>query len=975
MSTHTLHAKTLISFITAFSVVMSGVVLFGYSSRVEATPREKIKDSWGTSRSDKASSEALKKGRKYSQDTVLVTFKKERINLQSESNDSRIRDVGRGYDIKSRINKSTSVVYKLSEGEDVESAISILQENPLVEKVQPNYIYEPLAISTNDPDRQKLWGLDNTGQTVNGQAGTADADIDAPEAWGQLTGGESDVIVAVMDTGLDYNHPDLSGSLWDGSSCKDENGNAMGGCIHGYDFGFDDKDPKPEANDWYIDEDNNKVKENYNHGTHVAGTIAATHNNSEGIPGVSKNAKIMGLKVSTDAYYYDHITTANMIRALHFAAANGAKVINVSLGQYYYDTALEEAIIQCQLLVVAAAGNDGTNNDDSPVYPCSFDHASIICVAATDNQDKLAGYSNYGVTSVDIAAPGTNVYSTVDNFDYGNPTITDIYSQNFDGSTIPAEFTASTGATWDIENNMLVTNTATPYENNKNQSLTYNNTFDTSDAETIAVSFYAKCDTEYDTTAWTDYMRIDFSWDGGNSWLSKYNFEFEDNDYRYTLDFDEPQLDYENGDIDLNPNDNPGGYAEYQYTEKQNPYSGFSTDQLTFRFVWITDASDQGTAGGGCAIDNFVLHKVDFPVTRTYEYKSGTSMAAPHVTGAVAHLWSVQGDLTGSEIKNILIESGDSPGSLSGKTAKGTRLNLEEAVMFVEAENNIAVTKYFTWYDQSASDKKAWVLVGNPSTTETAYVQIQLGKEDKFYYSIPPNGRVVPRFGTIRTGPVTVTSDIEVYATQRVLYEGSFNEYEAIDSRDLTNSYKFTWYDSKDSSQKAWILVGNPSTTETANVTIKITDQINETYSIPPGDRITPRYNGIVAGPVEVTSDINVFASQRTIFKGSFNEYAGIPMNSLTNKYFFTWYDSKDSSQKAWILVGNPSTTETANVTIKISDQINETYSIPPGGRITPRYNGIVAGPVEVTSDINVFTSQRALFDGSFNEYPGIQIK
>ena len=174
------------------------------------------------------------------------------------------------------------------------------------------------------------------------------------------------------------------------------------------------------------------------------------------------------------------------------------------------------------------------------------------------------------------------------------------------------------------------------------------------------------------------------------------------------------------------------------------------------------------------------------------------------------------------------------------------------------------------------------------------------------------------------------------------------------------------------------MLVGNPSTTLSANVNITIGDGsiVDEDYVIPPGGRVTPQYDGFIGGPVIVTSDIDVFASQRALFNGSFNEYAGISETSLGTDYYFTWYDNRDSNMQAWMLVGNPSATLSANVNITIGDGsvVDEDYVIPPGGRITPQYDSFIGGPIIVTSDIDVFASQRALFNASFNEYTGITV-
>ncbi len=296
----------------------------------------------------------------------------------------------------------------------VREGLTAYLQNPYIEYAEPNYI----VYATTMPDDtyfSNLWGLNNTGQT----GGTVDADIDAPDAW-NITTGSSNVVIAVVDTGVDYYHPDLSSNIWTNmgeTNCTDGVDNDGNGYIddcRGWDFIGNDNDP--------MDYDG--------HGTHVAGTIAAVGNNSSGATGVMWNAQIMPLRflgVSGSG------TTADAISAILYANANGAHVINNSWGGGGYSQALKDAIDASGAVVVCAAGNAGTNNDSTPFYPAGYTSSNMIAVAATDHNDNLAWFSNYGVTSVDVAAPGVNIYSTIPNLSYGAP-IT-IYSQNFNGAS------------------------------------------------------------------------------------------------------------------------------------------------------------------------------------------------------------------------------------------------------------------------------------------------------------------------------------------------------------------------------------------------------------------------------------------------------------------------------------------------------------------------------------------------------------
>ncbi|MEI7604220.1 MAG: Ig-like domain-containing protein [bacterium] len=343
------------------------------------------------------------------------------------------------------------------------------------------------------------------------------------------------------------------------------------------------------------------------------------------------------------------------------------------------------------------------------------------------------------------------------------------------------------------------------------------------------------------------------------------------------------------------------------------------------------------------------------------EYYSGATKIGEALTSPYTFIWNsvVAGayDITAKAIDN------NTKSTISTKVT----INVEKAGRTLDKKY------YYTWNDTSVAGREAWTLIGNPSTTQSANVTIKIAGVLKGTYTIPAGGEITPSFANIINGPIEVNSDINVYSSQRVLYNGSFNEMSGIASSSLTNKYYFTWYDTSGPGKDAWILVGNPSATQSANVTIKIAGIAKGTYVIPAGGKITPYYSGMLNGPVEVSADINIYTTQRVLYNGSFNEYPGIPANSLTNKYYFTWNDTSVAGRDAWTLVGNPSATQSANVTIKIAGVTKGTYVIPAGGKITPYYSKLINGPVEVSSDINIYTTQRVLMNGSFNEFSGIK--
>ena len=267
---------------------------------------------------------------------------------------------------------------------------------------EPNFVLR--ADVPNDPFMTRLWGLDNLGQTVNWSAGAPDADIDAREAWSVSTG-SPDVVVAVIDTGVELAHPDLAANIWvnQGEDCP--------GCRTN---GSDD-DGNGYVDDWrgwdFVNGDNNPT-DDMGHGTHVSGTIAAVGNNGLGVAGVTWSTKVMPLKFLSAA---GTGTVADAISAILYANANGAAILNNSWGGDEFSQALLDAIEQTDAngaLFVAAAGNSYVNSDLEPNYPSGYEAANVVSVGATDQYDRRAWFSNYGTRTVDLGAPGTNIYST-----------------------------------------------------------------------------------------------------------------------------------------------------------------------------------------------------------------------------------------------------------------------------------------------------------------------------------------------------------------------------------------------------------------------------------------------------------------------------------------------------------------------------------------------------------------------------------
>jgi subtilisin family serine protease len=296
-----------------------------------------------------------------------------------------------------------------SRSRDARALVSLLANHPAVAYAEPNYIVRTFA-DPSDPLAPQLWGLQNVGQAVNnGLAGQPGADIHAAQAW-DVSVGSTAHVVAVVDTGIDYTHPDLVDNLW---SAPAPFSVTVGGVSitcpagsHGFNAIGLTCDPMDD----------------HNHGTHVAGTIGATAGNGVGVAGVNWVTRLMGVKfigASGSGTIADAINALDFVMQARqaFSATGGAdvRVLSNSWGGRSFSQALRDEIAataDADMLFVAAAGNDGFSNDFLPTYPAGYDVDNIISVAATTNTDARAFFSNYGAASVDLGAPGVDILST-----------------------------------------------------------------------------------------------------------------------------------------------------------------------------------------------------------------------------------------------------------------------------------------------------------------------------------------------------------------------------------------------------------------------------------------------------------------------------------------------------------------------------------------------------------------------------------
>ena len=564
---------------------------------------------------------------------------------------------------------------RLPEGTDIEEALELYLEDPDVEHAELNYIVSANIAAPDDTHFNRLWGLHNTGQNVNGTNGTDDADIDALEVW-DVTTGSADVVVAVIDSGVDVNHPDLKDNIWTNAgevpdNDIDDDGNGYVDDVNGWDFLVNDNDPRDA----------------HGHGTHVAGTVAAVGDNNTGIAGVSWRAKIMPLRF-LNAWGLG--SNADAIAAIEYANNMGADIINNSWGGGGYDLALKSAIDASNAVVMCAAGNSSRNNDGIPHYPSSYSSANIIAVAATNQDDQLAWFSNYGAVSVDVAAPGTNIYSAA-------PGRATVWQDTFSDGDIDG---------WDATQGI-------------------NNTWGPTDAESFSDSYSLtdSPDSDYldNTNSWAISPKINLT----NQTACKLEFKV----YGTTSAGDYLWIQASTDKFTWFP-------VQFQLPGSATLWDGFSG---TFG-SWTTIEADLEAYDGRPSVyvrfwlvtnnadvaDGYYIDDVKITATSTvyggteYTYKHGTSMATPHVAGLAALILAHNPALTHLEVKALIESRVDLKAALNGRVATAGRVNAAAALTAPQISNVqvtaiTETTALVTWTTDLPSDSVVQYDTGNES--------------------------------------------------------------------------------------------------------------------------------------------------------------------------------------------------------------------------------------------------------------------
>ena len=359
---------------------------------------------------------------KQSQGEIIVIFEKQ---LTEEEVNGLVASLSMPVSVLRHIDD-----YALISAEDpsgYQTLIEELEGNPQVKAVQANSEVSAMRLSS-DTYSDSQWALHNPGSYYtyvkanrSQIKSTADVDMNVPEAWEYLKNmrlGKREVVIAIIDTGVDYKHPDLVGRIWENTGeipddGLDNDNNGYVDDINGWDFYNGDNTIGHYKYNDRFQINMADPKDNDDHGTHIAGIIGATADNNLGIAGVASGVKVklMILKINGGADGTGSISSA--VEAVKYATKMGADICNLSWGTYQYTAVLKEVMSESDMLFVAASGNSGDNNNEKPIYPANLNLPNLLSVTFIDADGKLMDLSNYGNKTVDIAAPGNDICSTI----------------------------------------------------------------------------------------------------------------------------------------------------------------------------------------------------------------------------------------------------------------------------------------------------------------------------------------------------------------------------------------------------------------------------------------------------------------------------------------------------------------------------------------------------------------------------------
>lgn len=621
---------------------------------------------------------------RYSPDRIILKVKKEipRVSIDNAFKSAGVRQ------FKALKYTGITIMEIVDKAKSIEQIVKELKKTGVVEYAEPDYMLHINAMP-NDPRFIEQWALDNTGQ--NG--GTVDADIDALEAWGIITGG-SDIVVGVIDTGVVYDHEDLATNMWVNSeeipgNGIDDDGNGYIDDIYGIDAFNNDSDP---------------YDDNF-HGTHVSGTIGALGGNGIGVTGVNWNVKIMALKfLSSDGWGW----TSDAIECLEYAIKMktlygvNLKLTSNSWGGGGYSQALYDAIAasgNAGMLFIAAAGNSFNDNDGNPLwgYPSSYDLSNIIAVASTNRYDNLSYFSSYGAASVDLGAPGEEILSTIPQSTTGL-----YYSGTYDLMYFAFGFEGINGA---ASRQSVMQKTLDYYGLQQADSIlivdddeggNYESYY--TDALTAlgytnhtVITVGSSCSDGPSSIAMQGYNLV--IWFTGANWgctLSPADqtalATFLDSGGNFFLTGQD--IGYEIGASTFYTN-----YLKARYISDSTP-----ADKFYGTGIFVGDILDLSWNCVEGACNQYWIDTIE-PLSGAspaylsdfYAYLSGTSMATPHVSGAAALIWAQNPSYDFNNVKTLILNTVDPLPALAGNVLSGGRLNVNNAISCVPGNVNMKI--------------------------------------------------------------------------------------------------------------------------------------------------------------------------------------------------------------------------------------------------------------------------------------------
>jgi subtilisin family serine protease len=500
---------------------------------------------------------------------------------------------------------------RLPAGASVQAAAARLDRDPRVAFAEPNYLYELSQVPPNDPLYPQLWGL---------------AQIDAPQAWSRgSTQGRPEVVVAVIDSGVAYDHPDLAGNVWSQV---------------GRDFVDGDDEPLDHVG----------------HGTHVAGTIGAVGNNGVGVTGVNQDVSLMALRVvGPDG----RLPSSRVTSAINYACAHGADVVNGSFGGSGNSQAIANAITSAacrRTLFVFAAGNDGRNLDARTrnVFPCEYHRPrphgvgarNVVCVAATTEGDALAGFSNRGRSAVHLAAPGGGAGPDILSTSPARETVWGPDGAETDGTWGDNHNIPASGPSWDRRRNIVRTgewsladSPAGNYANDRIATIRNMSPIDLEDRFGCLLRYHLRLETR------------------AGDWFGAF------------ADVIPEARDYE---IDAWTGSSNGAFVPVETGLAQ-----FEGEPEVY-VRWFLESDKSGRADGAYVDD--VSVECVAPGEGDYRRGAGTSMASPHVAGVAALLLAEEPGLGPAKLKNAILGGVERKRSLRDQVSTGGRLNANRSL-------------------------------------------------------------------------------------------------------------------------------------------------------------------------------------------------------------------------------------------------------------------------------------------------------